>query len=1080
MYYPLNITTSYSFFKSSIRIEDLILKCKKEGIKYLGINEINNIYSYPLFNSLCLKNDIKPIFSLTINNIDTKYNLSFLIKNEEGYKEIIKLTNFYNKLEVGNSIIKTTSINFSFFNIEEINSLNINYDNLIVILSSLSPIFNEIELDDETYFNSLKNEELFLEKIKLGLINKLNIKEFYVGLDNHSFENQEKIDKYRELIKKYELDIVCFPSIKHLNSDEAFTLKILHAIENEEKLSLEDEKMEDNKKNNSFHFLSNEEILNLYKENEINNIEKIINEVDFEFKKKRAHLLNYSKFNNYEVDSKKLLHSKILEGLKEKNINIKANPVYRNRLNEEYLTITNMGYEDYFLLVQDYVKYAKNNHILVGPGRGSAAGSLVSYLLNITDVDPIKYNLLFERFLNKERKSMPDIDLDFEDDKRDDVINYLENKYTTDHVAKVITFQTIKAKNAIRDIGRIYQIPNVLVDRISKLIPDILKTSEGNAEVTLSYAYQNIKEFKEEIDSSFETRELFKRAKMIENLPRQKGLHAAGIVICDDNIKEIMPINYVNNEVSTQYEKDFLEEQGFLKFDVLSLTNLTTISNTIKLIKHTKNIDIDFDKIPIDNHKIFETIKKGYLMGLFQIDADAGSKAIMQIKPNNFKEIVDTISLARPGPSRFIPNYINRKNNLEKVSYLDESLKNILAPTYGIIIYQEQIMRIAQQYASFTFGEADIFRRAISKKHSDEILKMKNKFVSGAIKNNHKKEIAEIIFNQILRFANYGFNQSHAVAYAMITAKMAFLKSYYPLEFYSATLSTNSSDSKFSKFLDEIYSLNIKLGLPEINKTHLYFYPTSNNSLVYPLSKVNGVPSKLAYEIIYEREKNGEYKSLYDFMIRSITFTSKINDKILSSLYDAGCFDFVTNNRQALKNSIYRFLDNYENEKDVGVNLTYKYNDHIDDFTYFSINTNIKQNIIQKITNEINVLGLSISDNYYNHLKLDESILKTLTPFNKLKENTYSLVIGLCIDIKKFTIKSGKNKGKEMAVILLENNNQTLRVTIFNKEYQEYRKILDINRFYIIKGRLSVEGESLNKRTSSFDLKELKEVTLNE
>lgn len=1030
---PLHTYSGYSFFKSSLKIEEYILECKKRNYHYVGISDLTNIYSFPLFNKIALKNGLTPLFGLSL--IVSEQYFTFYVKNEEGYISLVKLTNLLNE-----DLTKK-------INIEDIPSLK----GLIAILSTSSPLFNKV---DEKEINSF------------CLPLKERFEDFYIGIDNHSFLNQSHINLIKEFLYKNNFLLIPFPLIRHLKRETAPTLKILEAIENDYTIEKEALKVDE-----SYHFLESEEINNLFNQKELENFDKFVSLIDFKFIHKRAELVNYAKAISSSLSSEELLKKHILEGLKKKNIDLKKTQNYRNRLNYEFLTITKMGFANYFLIVQDYVNFAKNNNILVGPGRGSAAGSLVAYLLGITDVDPIKYDLLFERFLNPERKTMPDIDVDFQDVRRDEIIYYLENKYGSKHVSRVIAFQSIKAKNSLRDVTRVFGYPVGVADNLSKKIPLNYKTEDGSTDFTLDEVYQKITIFKDTVDSSSDNRFIFQYAKLIEGLPRQRGLHAAGVVLSENSLLDSMPLNKLNqDEFVTQYEKDYLEDQGFLKFDILGVTNLTTISNCLYLINKAHNLSLNFYNLPINDPKIYTLLKQGYLMGLFQIDANEGKKAVLLIKPDNFKEIADATSLARPGPKDYIPNYVNRKNKKEKIIYPSPSLEPILKSTYGIIIYQEQIMRIAQQYASFTLGEADTFRRAISKKHIDDLLNIKQKFINGALKNHHLEKEANNIFDIILKFASYGFNESHAVSYAMIIAKMAYLKATYPSEFYSSILSSNKNDSKFNNYLAEISKRHIKIDLPNINTSGLFFIPTKN-SLIFPLNKIKDISPSLAKNIVEERKNNGKYKSFQDFLLRSIKFDNKITDKQLSNLVDAGCFDTFIKNRKQLKMQIPDAMDMIKAGGETAISLIRGTNKDYE----LKVDPSIIDDPFERMNNEFNALGILVSDSLLNHISLSEKEKSLVTNISSLLPNKNSYILGIIQSIKTTTIRKGKDKGNLMAFLTLNNNNEEIDVIVFPSYYVKFNSLIKENNVVLIEGRLEIKD---NKK--SFILNWMKEVKINE
>src|SRR5574344_1898412 len=620
---------------------------------------------------------------------------------------------------------------------------------------------------------------------------------------------------------------------------------------------------------------------------------KLLDSINFEFDKKRGQMLHYVTNNNEASDE--VLKEKILDGLKYRKIDLKENQAYRDRLNYEFLTIKKMGYCDYFLIVQDYVNFAKSHDIPVGPGRGSAAGSLVSYLLNITDVDPLKYNLLFERFLNPERQTMPDIDMDFSDQKREQVIDYLKNKYGKDRVANIVTIQTIGAKQALRDVGRVYNLSQSDVSLLTKLIVE-----KNNFQVTLKQAYEMFPNFKKEIDNDSTFKLVFDMALLVEGLGRQRGINAAGMVLNNIPLDGSIPLINDENGLITHYDKDYLEDEGFLKMDILGLINLSTIEHCIDLIKEKKKEDVDI---------------------------------------RNFNELAAFISLDRPGPRNYLPTYANRVKGIEKVEYDDPSLIPSLEETFGVMIYQEQIMLVSQAFAGFSFAEADLLRRACAKKHKSDMDALKAKFISGALKKGHKIQVINKVFDNIAKFAEYGFNKSHSVAYAMITAETGYLKAHYPAEFYAAILESQYSknDTKFSKYVSEIKKSGVTIHLPDVNLSG-YEFDVINDELVMPLTSINGLMGRLAFNIIDERNKHGNFKDFLDFVIRMINTPEKISEIQLAKLIDAGAFDSLYSNRKTLKQSILSAMQNaslqhYEEGHlfQNNIPLSFKYNETIDD-----------------------------------------------------------------------------------------------------------------------------------------------------
>lgn len=637
------------------------------------------------------------------------------------------------------------------------------------------------------------------------------------------------------------------------------------------------------------YILTSDEVMQKVSSKSINNTLKIESMCNISFKKE----LFMPKYDT--EDSKEFLKNLSNKGLY-KRLNGNITETYQKRLNYELDIILKMHFEDYFLVVYDYIKYAKQNGILVGPGRGSAAGSLVSYCLGITDVDPIKYNLLFERFLNPERVTMPDIDTDFPDTRRGEVIEYVKEKYGEDNVAGIITFGTLGGRASVRDVGRILNIPTKYIDIICKKIP-----FKG----TLKELKHSDKEVNTMIENDDKLKLLYNIVNLIEGNKRHTSIHAAGIVISYKPLYEIIPIKPNDDINLTEYTMEYLEELGLIKMDFLGIKNLSIIDGVIKDIERKTNKKLDFNKIPFDDPKVMKLFEEGQTSGIFQFESEGMKRFLKDLKPKNFIDLCNAIALFRPGPASNIPSFIKRKEGKEKIEYLDESLKDILKETYGIIIYQEQIMLIAQKFAGYTLSEADILRRAMSKKKYDVLKNEEVRFIEKSLKNGKSKEIARELFDLILAFAGYGFNKSHSVSYSIVAYKMAYLKYYFPKEFYANLLSSViGSEEKTKEYLNEIKKLGIKILPPDINLSDDTRFTFKENAIVFPLNSIRNVGGVISSYIIKQRET--PYKDIYDFLKRTHQKTN--NKKILESLIYAHVFDSFYNINTLISN-----LDNILN-----------------------------------------------------------------------------------------------------------------------------------------------------------------------
>lgn len=737
---------------------------------------------------------------------------------------------------------------------------------------------------------------------------------------------------------------------------------------------------------------------------------------------------NKSLMPKYDVeDSKSYLFNLCKKGLY-KRFNGKVTQKYYDRLISELNVICDMGFDDYFLVVYDYVKYAKKNNILVGSGRGSAAGSLVSYSLGITEVDPIKYDLLFERFLNKERITMPDIDIDFDADKRDMVVQYVINKYGKERVVPIITFSTLSSKQVLRDVGRIFNIDINKIDTLTKFI--------GFNE-SLNEALKNIK-LREYIERNLELSNIYNISLKLEGLKRQISVHAAGVIISREDLYNYIPLVKYDDYYISGYSMEHLEELGLIKMDFLSLKNLTSISNILS------STSLQYKDIKIDDKNALKLFQNAMTSGIFQFESEGMKNFLYKLKPTSFDDIVAAIALFRPGPSNNIDSYIRRKNGLEKIDYLDDSLENILKPTYGIIIYQEQIMQIANVMAGYSYAEADLLRRAMSKKKKDVMENERNKFIKRSIERGYKEQIATKTYDFILKFANYGFNKAHSVGYSMIAMKMAYLKINYKELFMSSLLTSSiGNESKTKEYIDECRKLDIKLYKPSINNSE-YKYIKENNGIRFSLAIIKNVGSITCKEIINER-KNGKFIDFFDFVKR--TYGKSVNKKAIESLIDASCFDEFSINHKSLHNSIDIAINYALLAKDLDESLIEK--PCIIDVDEFS-----NDEIIQK---EKNVFGFYISNHPITKYKVKYNNIVSLNEL-ELYFDKYVNVVVIINRIKKVITKNNE----QMIFIYASDEYGQIDIVVFPKFYDLVND-LNINDIVLINGRIE-------KRMSKYKL----------
>ncbi len=744
----------------------------------------------------------------------------------------------------------------------------------------------------------------------------------------------------------------------------------------------------------------------------------------------------------YDVSNSKEFLVKLANKGLSKRIGVLSS-VYQDRLNYELSVIINMHFEDYFLVVYDYIKYAKKSGILVGPGRGSCAGSLVSYSLGITDVDPIKYGLLFERFLNPERVTMPDIDTDFPDSDRDKVINYVKEKYGKENVAGIITFGTLATKQAIRDVGRVLEIPINDIDYIAK-------------KITLNMSLKELRYKDKEIDNLFNSNDKYKLlyniVSVITNNKRHTSIHAAGIVISRTNLANVLPIIKSSDDLYlTEYTMEYLEQVGLIKMDFLGIKNLSTIKNIIMDIENYEKISINFNSIPLDDENVIRIFSNADTTGIFQFESDGMKRFLLDLKPYSFFDICAAIALFRPGPAENIPSYIRRKQGKEKIDYIVPSLKDILEETYGIIIYQEQIMQIASKMASFTLGEADILRRAMSKKKFDILKEEEKRFITGAISNNYTREEAEKVYNLILKFANYGFNKSHSVSYSIVAYKMAYLKCYYPKYFYANLLGgVIGSETKTLEYIKEIKKMGIKVLPPSINLSLVDKYLVTDEGIVMPLSVIRNVGIVISSFILEERG-NG-FLDIFDFLKR--TYKKTNNKKVVESLIYSHAFDSFAN------------ISTLINNLDSIINYVYLSNDLEDGIIPKPVLINYDNDLDEILEKEKELFGFYLTSHKTEKYKLNDT---NIIDVDKIKDY-YDKIISVIINIdrkKEVTTK----KGDIMCFIVGSDNTGSVSITLFPDIYKSYSN-LKVGDIIKVNGRVEKRYDEYQLAVKSIIIKE--------
>ncbi|TPI02401.1 DNA polymerase III subunit alpha [Mycoplasma struthionis] len=952
----LHLNSTFSFLQSTIEIEKLIDILKKENREYFSITERGNFYSLPLVLKKIENSNLKAIFGLDLDVLINNQIYRFLVyaKNKEAFLELKKLSSFYLK---NNEQI-------------ELNKLN-EFKDLIFI--------------EHPIFGYYKNTKVLLN----------NLQNHYVSFQSIDLDNE------------------------FINKNYSKTLIINHnAIidfdDNEIILTLN--KMRDQKTEAIFEsFYDNINFENNEQKELIEKTNDFAKSLYFSIDKNHYILPKYPNEKNLPSDIylKELLTSQV-----QRMFNTKTwNDEYKNRLLYEFDIIKKLKFEDYFLIIYDWVKYAKENNISIGPGRGSAAGSLICYLLNITEVDPLKFNLIFERFLNPLRITMPDIDIDVQDDKREEIIQYLVNKYGYENVSNIVTFSSLGKKSAIRDVLRVNEVSPTQINNISKLISDKYESLEEEFEKNSKFALELAK-----IDNNDEqkVKRILNHASRISGFYRQTGTHAAGVVISNQSLINLIPIQQVDSIQQSQISMEYLEGFGLIKMDVLGLKTLTTIKEILSSIKKFKNIDIDLSKIDLEDKKAFEILSKGNTAGIFQVESPIMINALKKIGVNKFEDIVAIISINRPGPAINIPIYAKRKQGLEVTPKVDKEYDKIVSSTYGIIIYQEQIMEIVQKVANMSFSEADSLRRIISKKKHEEMKQQKEIFISKAINNNYKKEVAENIFNNIERFAEYGFNKSHAVSYSLLTYYMAYLKAHYPLEFYAACISSaHGAQETIIKYANEAKRMNLLVKSPNINYSEINA-TIINNAIILPLIMIKGIGPEIVKNIVLNRIEFKGYKNFADFLLKT-SLIKAFGTSAIETLIKANALRDFKLSQNTMLNEI--------NKDNSDLMLFVKFNkDNINNIeTQTYINNYQPYKIINDIQeelqkNELNLLGTNFDFSISNIEPLN-----TIT-FDEMHIGNQYITLAYLNNLKTGVAKNGRPYLK----LELQNSNNKITGYIFN------------------------------------------------
>ncbi|HXK49219.1 MAG TPA: DNA polymerase III subunit alpha [Clostridiales bacterium] len=1059
----------YSILDGLSKPKDMVKRAKELGQKAMAITDHGNMMGAIDFYQEALKAKIKPIIGCEFYIVDDmglkdknekKHHLVLLAKNKAGYKNLLKLTTeanlrgFYSKPRIDRNILKDNS------------------DGLIALTACIAGEVPSALIGGDN--EKAKNAALWYK----GVFGKDN---FYLELQHHpDIEEQEKAN--RGLIKlSEELDIglVATNDSHYVCKDDAAIQDALICINTNKQISERDGRM--CMLDGDYSILSTEEMEKHFRETPeaLSNTVKIADLCDLELEFDQNLLPKYDCPGSYTEDEYlKMLCNKGLQSRygivrEEKNITVAKGlekdlpmPVgdIIDSLDFELDVVKKMGFPGYFLIVQDFVNWAKNNGVLVGPGRGSAAGSIISFLTGITNIDPLKYGLLFERFLNPDRISMPDIDIDFQDDKREKVLDYVRKKYGTDNVVQVVTYQTMGAKNSIRDIGRVMNVPLDDVNKISNLI-------SGRPGTTIEASLKE-KEFKKFYEDNPEYRNLIDMANRIEGTIRGTGTHACAVIISGTPVSETVPLQYPPREkdtVITQYEGTQLDKIGLLKMDFLGIRNLTIIAQAVDFIKKYRGVDINIDSIPFNDKKTFRLYSKGMTNGVFQFESDGMKKYLKDLKPNRFEDLVAMNALYRPGPMQYIPDFIDRKHGRKPISYDHPLMEKNLKDTYGITVYQEQVMLLARELAGFTRGESDSLRKAMGKKIRSMMDKLKEKFISGCASNKNftdqfkpTKECPDIdslsrkIWSDWENFAEYAFNKSHSVCYAYVSYQTAYLKANYPVEFMSAMLnSVRDKSDDVLKYIEECGNLSIKIVPPDVNFSQDTFAPTSDGSIAFGLQAIKNVGGKAIENIIETREKTGKFKNIYDFLERADM--SRVNRRIVEYLARAGALDSLGHYRSQITEALDVLIPHFQQlaskKADWDISLFGESSDEELKVSHPPLPAVNEWDKSLLLENEKELIGLYVSG---HPLDKYSEVLRSYSVNKKLDQDNFSNDEKITLGglIKNISVKTTRT-GKEMATVSMVTLYEDIEMPIFPQLYEKYKDTIKTGEVFFLRINIS-------------------------
>ena len=1075
----LHVHTEYSLLDGSNKIKEYVKRVKELGMNSAAITDHGVMYGVIDFYKECKAQGIKPILGCEVyvapgsrfdkelwGGEDRYYHLVLLAENNIGYANLSRIVSrgftegYYYKPRVDMELLQTY------------------HEGIIALSACLAgevPRYIQKGLIDEARKAAIRYRDCFGEG------------NYFLELQDHGIPEQKLVNtELLKLSRELSIPLVTTNDAHYTYAEDAKPHDILLCIQTGKKLADEDRMRYEG---GQYYVKSEEEMKGLfpYAWEAVENTQRIADRCNVEIE------FGVTKLPHFEVpegyDSWTYLNKLCLDGLKERygeDLDAPAGVTgqsFRERLTYELDVIKTMGYVDYFLIVWDFINYAKSNGIMVGPGRGSAAGSIVSYALKITNIDPIRYNLLFERFLNPERVSMPDIDIDFCYERRQEVIDYVSRKYGPEKVVQIVTFGTLAAKGVIRDVGRVMDLPYAYVDSLAKMIPNELN-------ITIDRALQINPELRKLYEGDEQVRTLIDMSKRLEGLPRHTSMHAAGVVICSEPAEELVPLSRgADGSITTQFTMTTIEELGLLKMDFLGLRTLTVLRDAVALIEKSKGVHIDLDHIDMDDKKVLASIGTGKTDGVFQLESGGMKSFMKELRPQNLEDIIAGISLYRPGPMDFIPKYIRGKNNASSVTYSCPQLEPILEPTYGCIVYQEQVMQIVRELGGYTLGRSDLVRRAMSKKKQAVMEKERANFiygneeeqVPGCVAKGIPEEVASKIYDEMMDFAKYAFNKSHAACYAVVAYQTAFLKYYYPVEFMAALMTSVIDNSeKVAEYIMVCKSMGIAILPPDINQGESGF-SVNGRSIRYALTAIKSVGRPVIDAVVEERRERGPYVNLKDFITR--VAQKDVNKKAMENFIKAGAFDSLPGTRKQFMSAYVQIMDHIIRDRKNNMAGQMSLFDLVDDSQKEEFDVKLpdvgEYSKEMLLSFEKEVLGVYISGHPLEEWEelWKKGITNTTADFmlkeesgETLVKDNMSVTIGGMIADKK--IKYTKND-KIMAFLTLEDLLGSVEVIVFPKDYEKYHEKLTEDNKVFIKGRVSLEedkdGKLICERVTPFD-----------